>query len=244
MVRKDAQCAECGKELFGGSFLRMENGRPLCLGSADLGLLEYLPRGDAAVTRRATKHSVLRAVVVRWSKTRKRYERQGILAQTDAIRRAEEESLGHAELRERRRERESPRREAEYKCYMAAVAEELKELFPGCPPGEAEAIADHACAKYSGRVGWSAAAKEFDQKALRLAVIAHIRHEHTAYDRLLRVTGDRAVARAEVSERIDLVLAKREQVEGKGGAPGKGGLKQCWTLQDGLRILGPMYWTA
>ena len=105
MVRRDTKCAECGKDLFGGSFLRMENDRPLCLDCADLGHLEYLRRGDTAVTRRATKYSTLRAVVVRWSNTRKRYERQGILAQPEAIRRAEQESLGDAELRERRRVR-------------------------------------------------------------------------------------------------------------------------------------------
>lgn len=210
-LRKESQCAECGKELFPGSFLRMEEKRPLCLGCADLAHLEYLPRGDTAVTRRATKYSTLRAVVVRWSNTRKRYERQGILAQPEAIRRAEEESLGDAELRERRRERESLRREAEDERYVAAVAEKLKGLFPGCPPGEAEAIAEHACAKYSGRVGRSAAAKEFDPAALRLAVIAHIRHEHTQYDRLLAETGDRALARAEVSAAINSVLAKWER---------------------------------
>jgi len=109
-------------------------------------------------------------------------DRQGILAQPEAIRRAEEESLGDAELRERRRERESLRREAKDEQYVAAVAGKLKELFPGCPPGEAEAIAEHACAKYSGRVGRSAAAKELDPAALRLAVIAHIRHEQTQVD--------------------------------------------------------------
>ena len=185
IVRKDTKCEECGKHLSGGSFLRIEKERPLCLDCADLGHLEYLPRGDAAVTRRAAKHSALRAVAVRWSNTRKRYERQGILAQPEAIRRAEEESLGDAELRARRRERESLRREVEDERSTAAVAGKLKELFPGCPPGEAEAIAEHACAKHSGRVGRSAAAKEFDPVALRLAVTAHIRHQHTPYNHLL-----------------------------------------------------------
>jgi hypothetical protein len=40
IVRKDARCAECGKDLFGGGFLRMENDRPLCLDSANPGRLE------------------------------------------------------------------------------------------------------------------------------------------------------------------------------------------------------------
>jgi len=216
IVRKDTKCGECGKNLSNGSFLRIEKERPLCLDCADLGHLEYLPRGDAAVTRRATKYSALYAVAVRWSNTRKRYERQGILAQPEAIRRAEEQSLGDAELRARRRERESLRREAEDEQYVAAVAEKLKEQFPGCPPGEAEAIAEHACAKHSGRVGRSAAAKEFDPAALRLAVTAHIRHQHTPYDRLLGKTGDRSLARAEVSAEFDRVLAKWERVAKSG----------------------------
>jgi hypothetical protein len=215
IVRKDAKCQECGKDLPAGSFLRLEKERPLCLDCADLGHLEYLPRGDAAVTRRAAKYSALSAVAVRWSRTRKRYERQGILAQPEAIRRAEEQSLDDAELRARRRERESLRRQAEDEQYVAAVAGKLKELFPGCPPGEAEAIAQHACAKHSGRVGRSAAAKEFDPAALRLAVIARIRHRHTPYDRLLGATGDRSLARAQVSAQIDRVLAKWEQAAEK-----------------------------
>ena len=215
IVRKDTKCGECGKELPNGSFLRIEHESPLCLDCADLGHLEYLPRGDAAVTRRATKYSALRAVAVRWSNTRKRYERQGILAQPEAILRAEEESLGDAELRARRRAREGLRREADDEQYVAAVAEKLKDLFPGCPPGEADAIADHACAKHSGRVGRSAAAKEFDPAALRLAVIAHIRHQHTPYDRLLGESGDRSLARAEVSADINRVLAKWERAAEK-----------------------------
>src|SRR6185295_18240540 len=110
ILRTEAKCAECGEELFKGNFLRVENDRPLCLDCADLGHLEFLPRGDTAVTRRATKHSALRAVVVQWSRARKRYERQGILALPQAIRQAEDECLADADLRARRREQELRRR--------------------------------------------------------------------------------------------------------------------------------------
>ena len=44
-----------------------------------LGQLVDVPSGDAALTRRARMHSPLSAVVVRFSRARKRYERQGIL---------------------------------------------------------------------------------------------------------------------------------------------------------------------
>ncbi|MGO8678306.1 MAG: DUF2293 domain-containing protein [Limisphaerales bacterium] len=211
ILRTEAECSECGCTLRKGNFLRVENKRPLCLDCADLGRLEYLPRGDTAVTRRATKYSALRAVVVEWSRTRKRYERQGILAVPEAIRRAEEESLADAPLRERRRVQEAARREVEDRDYVAAVTQKLTELFPGCPPDEARAIAEHACQKYSGRVGRSAAAKQLDPVMLRLAVIAHIRHEHTPYDRLLSHFADRQLARAEIRPAVERLLEQWEQ---------------------------------
>jgi hypothetical protein len=210
MLRKESKCSECGRELFKGNLLRLEKERPLCMDCADLDRLEYLPSGDASITRRASKYSDLRAVVVRWSSTRKRYERQGILALPDAIRRAEEESLADAALRERRRQREAVLREAQDRDYVAAVAQRLQELFPGCPKEEACGIAEHACEKYSGRVGRSAAARQFDPQALRLAVIAHIRHQHTSYDRLLGRLGDRALARDQVRPAVEKVLARWE----------------------------------
>jgi hypothetical protein len=210
-IRREAECAECGQELFAGRLLRLEKEQPLCLECADLDHLEYLPRGDAAITRRATKYSVLHAVVVQWSRTRKQYERQGILASPEAIRRAEQESLADADLRARRREREAVRREAEDQQFIAAVADAIRNQFPGCPEDEADAIAAHACEKHSGRVGRSAAAKELDPATLRLAVIARIRHVHTNYDQLLGQVGDRQHARGAVREAIDRILGKWEK---------------------------------
>jgi hypothetical protein len=208
ILRTEAKCAECNKELFKGNFLRVENDRPLCMDCADLGRLEYLPRGDTAITRRATKHSPLRAVVVQWSRTRKRYERQGILASPAAIRQAEEECLADADLRLRRRDVAAERRDVDDQEYIATVAQEIKRLYPACPEGESEAIAAHACLKNSGRVGRCAAAKELDPGALRAAVVAHIRHVHTGYDNILGMFGNRAHARAQVSAKIDRVLAE------------------------------------
>ena len=76
-IYKDSQCSECKAEMPKGSFLAMEAERPLCLECADLDHLVYLPRGDATLTRRARKYSTLSAVVVRFSRARGRYERQG-----------------------------------------------------------------------------------------------------------------------------------------------------------------------
>lgn len=193
--------------MWDGDFLRMEQGRPLCLGCADLDQLEFLPSGNTALTRRATKHSALRSVVVRWSRARKGYERQGILATTDAIAKAETKCLADEDRRSRDRELSSARRNVEDREFSAQFAA-IRKLFPGCAPGDASRIATHACRKNSGRVGRSAAAKEFDPKAIHLAVGAHIRHEHTDYDERLMRLDDRGAARAAVGEKVQSVLKK------------------------------------
>ena len=211
MVRRETKCAECGQELCDGSLLRLEDNRPLCLDCADLGHLEFLTSGNTALTRRATKHSPLRAVVVQWARARKRYERQGILVMPEAIDRAEKECQADEAQRARQRERAAIRRESEDLQYEAAVAHKLQELFPGCPVQEAAQIAAWTCRKHSGCVGRSAAAKEFDPQALRLAVIAHIRHEHTRYDELLMHHGNRQLARAEVRSEIEAWLGRWER---------------------------------
>ncbi len=213
-VRRETKCAECGMELFDGNLLRMEDNRPLCLDCADLGHLEMLTSGNTALTRRTTKYSPLRAVVVRWSRTRKRYERQGILATPAAIERAEAECLADEDSRARKRERTAARREVQDREYEGSVAVKLRELFPGCPAEETARIATWTCRKHSGRVGRSAAAKEFDPQALRLAVIAHIRHEHTRYDDLLMRFGDRTRAREMVRGEIEKILAGWEETPG------------------------------
>lgn len=210
ITRREGQCAECATEFFSGNFIRVEQQRTLCLDCADLGHLEFLPRGDVAVTRRATKYSPLRAVVVQWSRTRKRYERQGILVTGDAIRAAEAESLSDADQRARIRERAAARREALEPTFIAAVTAALRAQYPGCPDEEAQRIAAWACEKHSGRVGRTAAAKALDPAPLRLAVIAHIRHEHTPYDQLLMRHGDRQLARQAVRLRIDEILRRWE----------------------------------
>jgi len=81
-------------------------------------------------------------------------------------------------------------------------------LYPGCPHGREVEIAEHACLKYSGRIGRSAAAKKFDEYAIQLAVIAHIRHVETEYDEYLADYYDRQYAREQVKDAVDSVLSK------------------------------------
>ena len=113
IVRRETKCAECGEELGPGRWIRVENGRALCLDCADLGHLEFLASGNTALTRRASKYSPLRAVVVQWAYARKRYERQGILVTPAAIERAESECLADEDRRARQRERAAARRDVE-----------------------------------------------------------------------------------------------------------------------------------
>jgi hypothetical protein len=198
-ILRDSVCAECGKELGKGSFLRLEGERPLCLSCADLDRLVFLPSGDATLTRRANRASTLKAVVVRFSRSRKRYERQGSLVEEEALTRAEQECLTDAEARELVRERAAQRRQELDAEYVGSFAKRVGELFPGCPVAERQAIAEHACQKYSGRIGRSAAAKELREEAVDLAVKAHVRHARTGYDKLLSRGVDRDEARARVA---------------------------------------------
>jgi hypothetical protein len=54
-----------------------------------VGELVFLPSGNAKLTRHAKKYSTTSVVVVKFSRARKRYERQGILVQEDALKRAQ-----------------------------------------------------------------------------------------------------------------------------------------------------------
>lgn len=216
-IVRDSACAECGEELGKGRFLRMEGERPLCLRCADLDHLVFLERGDAALTRRATRYSTLHAVVVRFSRARKRYERQGVLVEEQALMRAEQECLSDADARRLARERDTVRRAELDAAYVAAFAQRIGELFPRCPIGTRQAIAGHACLKYSGRVGRSAAAKELQADAVTLAVRAHIRHEHTDYDELLAHGWSRHDARARVADAVERKLAEWELRDARPG---------------------------
>jgi len=205
-ILRESRCTECNQELWKGNFLFIDAGRPLCLSCADLDHLTYLPRGDAALTRRAKKCTSLFAVVVRFSRSRGRYERQGILISEAALEQAEEECLADSEQRALRCERDAVRR-AEYDrtltVHMTGV---ILKLFPGCPPQEARTIAEHTARRGSGRVGRTAAGQSLEEGALTAAVIASIRHRHTRYDELLMSGYSRTDARGTIREDVDRVL--------------------------------------
>jgi hypothetical protein len=208
---RESKCDECSENLGSKAWITLvAEKRALCLACADLDHLLFLPSGNVALTRRARKHSTLVAVVLKWSRARKRYERQGLLVEAQGLEKAEEECLADSEVRTRRREREAIRREDIDSKYVRGFAARVRELFPRCPTGREREIAEHACLKYSGRIGRSGSAKAMDEAAVRLAVIAHVRHRETKYDELLTKGRDRSEARAAVEEAVDRVLQKWE----------------------------------
>ena len=209
ITTRASSCDECGEDLGRSAWITLTRDKgALCLACADLDHLVYLPAGDAALTRRARKHSTLVAVVLRWSRARKRYERQGLLVEEQALEQAEQECLDDQEARARRRERAAARRAELDRQYVDRFAARVRELYGRCPPGREEIIAEHACLKYSGRVGRSAAAKRLDEDAIRLAVIAHIRHAETRYGALLAEGWERREAREMVQGDIARVLGQ------------------------------------
>jgi hypothetical protein len=205
-ILRESKCTECLHDMSKGAFLFMEGRRPLCLTCADLDHLVYLPRGDTALTRRARKHSSLSAVVVRFSRSRGRYERQGVLVEEAALDQAEQECLADRDKRSANRERSRLRAAEQDQEFARSMSAEIVKLFPGCPPEEARAIAAHTSIRSSGRVGRTAAGRALEEEAVTAAVVAAVRHRHTQYDRLLMHGYDRSEARDAIRDTLDRVL--------------------------------------
>jgi hypothetical protein len=200
-------CGECGEVLGRHAWITLAQEKvSLCLTCADLDHLVYLPARDVPLTQRICQHSTLVAVVLKWSRARKRYERQGLLIEAQALEQAEQEYLADSEARARRREREVAQRAELSRQYVERFTMRVRKLFPCCPPGREEIIAEYACLKYGSRIGRSAAVQRLDEEAIQLAVIAHIRHAETSYDTLLAQSYDYQEARAQVAEAVERIL--------------------------------------
>ena len=77
-LNREWTCHRCSGS---GNLLMMENSGPACLRCLGLDDLEFLPAGDALLSRRVKAKSTRCAVVVRFSRSRRRYERQGLLVE-------------------------------------------------------------------------------------------------------------------------------------------------------------------
>ncbi len=201
-----AQCQECSVELQSGDWFCLERQQPLCLDCADLSHLEFLPSGDATLTRRAKKASPLHTVVVKFNRSRKRYERQGLLVTQQAIDEAQTSMLKDEDARAQQRIKAAERRHSDDVELVETMCSVIRDLFPSCPAEAVRRIAEHTAERGSGRVGRSAAGRAADEKAITLAVIAHIRHEHTDYDSLLMSGVDRLLARTQIRDAVQQKL--------------------------------------
>jgi hypothetical protein len=81
-LNADWTCHKCGGT---GRLLIMDGPGPECLRCAGLDDLVMLPAGNALLTRRVKAKSARSAVVVRFSRSRGRYERQGLLVEQPAL---------------------------------------------------------------------------------------------------------------------------------------------------------------
>jgi hypothetical protein len=137
-----------------------------------------------------------------------RYERQGVLVEPDAIAQAEQECLADSEVRERRRARDAQRRAVEDEQLVADLTAALLGQFPGCPPERALLVAQHTGARSSGRIGRTSAGRALEPEAVRLAVVAAVRHEDTRYDDLLMRSVPRDEGRELVRHDIDRIISE------------------------------------
>jgi hypothetical protein len=208
VTSKQSECGECNAELFSGDLIMLEGDAALCLSCADMDHLEFLPSGDAAMTRRSKKASPLSAIVMRFNQRRKRYQRMGMLVTSAAIDAAEQQCDADAEQRAERRARAAvSRAESDVELVEEMIAL-IATLFPGCPADEARQIASHTAVRGSGRVGRSAAGRDLQDQAIELAVGAHVRHQHTNYDELLMQGVERQDARKQISPQQREVLSQ------------------------------------
>jgi len=109
----------------------------------------------------------------------------------------------------------STRRAATSKRDAADVAKASAEMvaqFPQMPVEERERVAGHGFKKYSGRAGRTG--KVGLERRVVLAVGAHVRHVHTAYDALLERGVGRVDARQATRRKIEQVMRKWGYVKG------------------------------
>jgi len=158
-ILRDSECSECGEPIEQDDLLGMEADKPLGLACANLADLIFLESGDATLTRRASKHSSRKAVVVRFSRSRGRYERKDILIEERALAAAESSCAEDSPQRAEARAKDKKRREQDDRLLAKSMAKRILELFPQCPKDEAERIAAFTATRGSGRVGRSAAGR-------------------------------------------------------------------------------------
>jgi hypothetical protein len=95
VLTRASRCHNCDKKLTRGDVVKLnsieDDTEALCQSCAQLDAYVLVPKGRAQITRLATKYSKTSYVVLQWDETWKAYNRVGILAEPDAVSRAEKE---------------------------------------------------------------------------------------------------------------------------------------------------------
>lgn len=88
-LSRASRCFNCDAKLAANDIVKLQNKEDerevLCHNCAGLSSYGFVPKGDATLTRDATKRSPTRFVVMKWSELWKCYERQGILVEQEVL---------------------------------------------------------------------------------------------------------------------------------------------------------------
>jgi hypothetical protein len=206
--RETLKCANCKKPVpLGQAYVaETEKHKGTCFACSPFVKSAFLEPGNAALTRRSKKHSSYCGILFSWNKRRKRFERKGQYVEASAIIKAKEECAEDEVKRAHKNEKAAVKRIAEDKIYVAEFSVAIRKRYPNCPKNREVDIAKHACEKYSGRVGRTANAKQFDGEMIDLAVEAHIRHKETNYDSQFNKGITKRTIRSNVKQDITKVL--------------------------------------
>jgi hypothetical protein len=212
--KETLKCSNCKKSVrFGQAYVaETESHRGTCFACSPFVKSAFLEPGNAALTRRSKKHSAYCGILFKWNRRRKRFERKGQYVEAKAIAIAELECEEDAKKRALKNEKAAIKRVEEDEIYVAAFSEAIRNRYPNCPKNREVAIAKHACEKYSGRVGRTANAKQFDGEMIDLAVEAHIRHKETNYDSQFNKGITKRAIRSNVKQDITKVLHRWSKI--------------------------------
>jgi hypothetical protein len=202
-VLKNLRCESCGGTVKAGAFIGEINGKAVCMECAEMKKLVFLKSGDHALTIRSKKLSASADIVLKWNSARKRYYRTGMMVEKSALEKAKKMCMSDIGERLLARKKAALRAEKSDLIYVKSFAEKILILYPGSGKKNAQKIAEHACRKYSGRVGRSGRAKKLEEKPIRLSVRAYVRHKMTSYDKLFEKGYKKEEARMKVNPRVD-----------------------------------------
>ena len=139
------RCVRCGREIESGTFLLIDREQGIrCLTCGGLDDLIFVSAGDPALTRRALALSTRSAIVVKFSRRRKRHERQGILVEEPAYEQALRACQADAARRDTERVKRVARAEAADLQYGrvgrsgAAKALDPRTIMLAMPGGRAQ----------------------------------------------------------------------------------------------------------